>query len=78
MLASRLKAPVTIAPPDRILIEMSEDEARTLMEILQHVGGPPAGRRAHADRLIAALEKVNVERAGAHTTTDGGTIYFRG
>lgn len=42
-------------------LELSEDEARAMRNILGRVGGPPATTpRKHADALIKALTAVGV------------------
>ncbi len=43
-----------------ITITMSEDVAKTLMQIVRMIGGPPEGQRGHADQIREALEEVDV------------------
>lgn len=50
---------------ETIRIGLTEAEAQTLGMILECVGGPngrsgPAGRRVHADRLLAGLEGIGL------------------
>lgn len=48
-------------PPDRVLLDLSEDEAETLLTLTGHVGGDSRrGRRGHTDSIAKALTSAGV------------------
>ena len=48
---------------EKIVLELSKDEAETLREILQYVGGDPTySPRKHAESLLKALRDAGVGR----------------
>lgn len=50
-----------------VRLELCEQEASVLVEILHKIGGPPSGPRGAADSIRQALQDAGVERY------DGGT-----
>lgn len=46
--------------PDRVVLDLSEDEAETLQIIAAMIGGSPGGRRGIANRIWEALVSVGV------------------
>ena len=52
---------VNVPQPDRILMDLSLDEAVTLAIILRHVGGYPTGRWRDAAAMRQALRAIGVD-----------------
>ena len=62
-----------------IHLELSEDEAQAMADVLQRVGGDPKkSRRKYMDQLRWALEGVGMKGRGqSDVTNNHGAIYFR-
>jgi len=57
---NKVQKTITVDDP-RVMLDLSVEEARTLRDVLNHVGGDPNGtRRRHADAINRALGAVNV------------------
>ncbi len=54
------KTDVTI---NEVTITMTGEEASHLLEIVQHVGGPPTGPRGTFDQISDGLTNAGVERS---------------
>jgi hypothetical protein len=54
--AKRIKQP----PVPNIALELTNEEAQFLADVLSFVGGAPEGRRGHAERILNALRRVDV------------------
>lgn len=50
--------PPVIEP--RVLLELTLDEAATLLWVTRFIGGNPEGRRRHIDALRVALSRIDV------------------
>lgn len=65
-------------PPPTVRLDLTEDEATTLVSILRSVGGPETSRRQYATRILGALEDVHVARVGEDDMEPGrSNIYFK-
>lgn len=65
-------------PPLTIRLDLTEDEATTLVSILRSVGGPETSRRRYASRILGALEDVHVARVSEDDMEPGrSSIYFK-
>ena len=64
-LAVRIKVdPINIKQPDRIRLEMSIQEARTLKQVCNLIGGDPMqSARMHMDAINEGLVKANISTA---------------
>lgn len=58
-----LITPVKKSVVTNVTITMTVEEASYLLEIIQHIGGPPEGPRGTFDRLGSGLERAEVERS---------------
>lgn len=54
-----VSSPVT-PPPTKVVLEMREEVAETLVMILNSVGGPREGRRGHSGEVLSALFEAGV------------------
>jgi len=61
-----------------VVLEMSEDEALFLADILSRIGGnPELTRRRHQESLTQALKNAGVQGGGAQDI-DGGILMWSG
>jgi hypothetical protein len=52
---------ISEARPERIVLELSSDEARALRDVLSFVGGSPTlSRRRHTKAVGEALDKIGI------------------
>lgn len=65
--AKRIEPP---KPAATIVIEMREEVAETLLEIVRSISGNPSGRRGHADELSRALHDAGVDFLNAKRDID--------
>lgn len=62
---------------DGVVLELTQDEAQFVVDLLGAVGGSPTGsRRRHADAVDAALRKAGVIRAYGGPDDKRGAVYF--
>lgn len=68
-----------IQPPVESLVQLTltMDEARTLQEVMWHVGGHSSGRRGHIDNIRNALASVGVSRPNSDCDRAIASITFR-
>ena len=60
-----------------VSIILSGDEAITLCDILNRIGGcPDTSRRAHTDAILWALEKINIGTTNRKDIRPDSSIYF--
>ncbi len=72
------KATITPPPQPPVTLDLTPDEAQTLVDILALVGGMPVtSRRAHAEAIRVALDSAGYHYSGrADDLRDSGTIWF--
>lgn len=73
-MATARREPIT--PQYKIILELNEVEARTLLKTLGYVGGFPGGSRGHIDRIAFALSQAGV--VGERLDVTGGGIWLNG
>ena len=62
---------------DRVTLTLSGDEAQTLRDILEHVGGcPDTSRRMHTDAVMNALQGQDVYPSNKSDVRAQSSIYF--
>jgi hypothetical protein len=62
----------------KVVLELSEYEARTLCEVFQHIGGPPEGPRGDMDKILEAIEEIGIKRLGKKTVdSNNRSLYFK-
>lgn len=47
-----------------ILLQLTKDEAETLLLVSRKIGGHPSGRRGYMDNILQALDRAGVKRIG--------------
>ena len=71
------KASKTEKIVSEVSITLSGDEANTLCDILDRVGGcPDTSRRAHADAILWALKRLNIGTTNCKDIRPDSDIYF--
>ncbi len=73
-----IETPPPIVPKPVVTIEMSEDEAESLLIICDHIGGGQASRRVHFDHLSKELRLAGIKKPIVTGTREVGAIYFEG
>lgn len=64
-----------IVHPGKVSLELSENEAQALRDLLGNVGGDPVqSRRKYVDTILNGLQECGIYRSGAEDKT--GTIFF--
>lgn len=61
-MTSVIKA-ISVPQPDRIHLDLSVEEARSLRMVTGSVGGSPDGRRGHIDAIRRSLIALNISSA---------------
>lgn len=62
----------------KVVLELSEYEARTLCEVFLHIGGPPEGPRGVTDKILEAIEEIGIKRLGKKTVdSNHSSLYFK-
>lgn len=54
-------ATVEVVGGPRYVLTLTEEEARTLLFITNQIGGPPEGRRGHADSIREVISGSGLE-----------------
>ena len=67
---------------EKYILELSKDEAQTLLDVVRHIGGSSSTRRKHTNAISFALGETGslllCESTGRYRADDLGYMYFKG